>query len=397
MQLNARAPGQAPDPARGKEAPGTAALGTTILAAAFALPGLHTAAHAESAPEQGVISLKYVDYQDRQPGLERTSVRSPSLSVLAPIAGVWAIEGSLVYDDVSGASPRYHTAVSGASRMEDERTAADLKVTRYFPRGSASIGAAYSDENDYRSKAVSLQGSVSSEDKNTTATFGAGVTNDTIDPVNLIVVGERKRTVEWMAGVTQVLSPRDIVQLNFTHAAGRGYFSDPYKYVDNRPRERNQRNVLLRWNHHVDGSGGTSRLAYRHYRDSFGIRAHTFSAEYVQPLSGGWIVTPSARVYSQSAAYFYFDPVYHGIFGPPFPPGYTFADPRPLSADQRLSAFGAHTFGVKVEKRLAADWSVDIKFERYEQRSSWRLFGSGSPGLQPLTARIVQIGVSKRW
>jgi hypothetical protein len=281
--------------------------------------------------------------------------------------------------------------------MDDNRSATDVRVTRYFSRGSFSAGAAYSDEHDYRSRALSMQGSISTEDKNTTLTLGAGVTNDIINPVNHIVSNEKKHTLEWIAGLTQVMSMRDIVQVNVTHGAGRGYFNDPYKLPDIRPRERNQDAVLLRWNHHFEKVGGTSRLSYRYYRDSYGIRAHTFTGEFVQPAAGGWTFTPSARIYSQSAADFYYGPVYDKLFGAPFPPGYAFNPAIPVSPDQRLSAFGAYTLGIKVEKQVARDLSFDVKVEGYQQRGSWRLFGSGSPGLEPFSARMIQVGMAKRW
>lgn len=387
-----RKPETEPIPERQAEQP---ALGTALLAAALALPGVH--AHAETAPEHATISLKYLNYEDRQPGLDRISVRSPSIAVVAPIAGVWSIEGSLTSDDVSGASPRYHTAISGASRMQDIRTAGDVRVTRYFPRGSVAVGAAYSTEHDYVSRALSLQGNVSTEDKNTTWTFGVGAARDTINPVNLIVVDEKKNTIDFLIGVTQVLTPQDIVQVNLTYARGRGYFSDPYKYVDNRPRARDQYALKARWNHHFAGIEGTSRLNYRYYRDSYQVDAHTFGIEYVQPLPQGWTVTPSARLYSQHAASFYFDPVYDPIFKAPFPPGYVFGSDRAMSADQRLSSYGALTIGIKVQKQLAPDLLIDVKLESYRQHSQWRLFGSGSPGLDDVYARIIQVGLTKQW
>ena len=74
--------------------------------------------------------------------------------VVAPVAGVWAIEGSLTSDDVSGATPRYHTAISGASKMADVRTAGDLRVTRYFPNGTLSVGAAISTGSEADSLAL---------------------------------------------------------------------------------------------------------------------------------------------------------------------------------------------------------------------------------------------------
>lgn len=364
------------------------------MLAALALPGL---ALAENAPEQASISVKYLDYRDSQPGLDRLKISSPSLELLLPIAGKWALRAGLVSDVVSGASPRYHTAVSGASNFKEERTGVDVAVTRYLPRASVTVAAGQSDEHDYLSRFVSAQASVSSDDNNTTWLFGAGLAKDRINPVNLAVRDERKRTVDLMLGVTRVLTPADLVQGVVTHVRGRGYFSHPYKFVDSRPRERDQDSIMLRWNHHFTASGATSRLSYRYTTDSYALNSHTLSGELVNQLAGGWTLTPSLRLYTQSAASFYFDPVYDPRFGPPFPPGFSFSAARDLSADQRLSAFGAATVGLKVEKLIGRDTTLDLKVERYEQRASWRQFGSGSPGLMPFEARSLQVGLTRTW
>jgi hypothetical protein len=387
------APARPTDPA---SPPSRPALGHAILAAALLLPGVGVA-HAENAPERAALSVKYLSYEDSQPGLDRIRVKSPSISLVTPVAGVWSLSGSLTADDVSGASPRYHTAVSGASRMNDTRSAADLGVTRYFSRGSLAVGGAYSTEHDYVSRALSLQGTVASEDKNTEWSFGLGGSSDSINPVNLVVTDESRQTLNFLFGLTQVLTAHDLAQLTLTHSRGHGYFADPYKALDNRPRERDQNTLLVRWNHHHGVSDGTSRLSYRYYSDSFGVRAHALSGEYVQGLGRGWTVTPSARLYSQRAASFYYDPVYDAQLGAPFAPGYTFGSAQYLSADQRLSAFGAVTLGLKLARQLGRAWSVDLKLEAYEQRGDWRLFGNGSPGLEPLRARTIQLGVTRLW
>lgn len=372
-------------------------LAASLLAAALLLPGVQ--ALADEPPAGGSISLRYLDYADRQSGLDRIHAHSPSIAVTAPVASDWAIEGTLTADDVSGASPRYHTAISGASHMHDERKAGDVAVTRYFRRGTLTAGAAYSTEHDYVSRALSLNGTVSSEDNNTTWAFGLAGSRDSINPVNHVVVDEHKRTVSVLAGVTRVLTPNDIGQLTLTRTNGSGYYNDPYKLFDNRPRSRRENTVLLRWNHYVDATGGTTRLGYRYFSDSYRIRAHTLSAEYVQPLADGWSLVPELRLYSQSAASFYYDPVYDAALGAPFPPGFSNgADPNRLtSPDQRLSGFGAVTAGLKVVREIGKLWTVDVKVEGYEQRGNWRLFHDGSPGLAPLHARMLQVGLTRRW
>jgi Protein of unknown function (DUF3570) len=377
-----------------------------VLAAALALPGVMAPAWAENAPEQGVVSLRYLHYQDSQPDLDRIQVTAPSIYVMAPIGPRWSVEASLVSDSVSGASPRYHTAVSGASRMNDERHAGDVKVTRYENRSAWSMGMAASDENDYSSRAVSFEVRLASEDNNRSWNLGLGLARDRVGSTNNPDLDERKRSFELMAGVTQAWTASDLVQLNLTltrHLCDDNpdpvisCLNDVYKDPDVRPRERNQAALLARWNHHFDGLGSTLRSSYRYYRDSYGIRAHTFGAEWVQPVGGRFTLTPSVRWYSQSAADFYFDPVYDPDVGEPYPPGYFTNPPRYISADQRLSAFGAVTLGLKAAVQLDANWSADIKLERYGQRAGWRLGGSGSPGLADFNADIIQVGVSRRF
>jgi hypothetical protein len=368
-------------------------MAASILSAALMLPGVQ--AHAEAPPTNGVISVGYLDYQDSQSGLDRIRVHAPSVSIMTPVAGVWSVSGTLVKDDVSGASPRYHTAVSGASRMSDDRKAGDVALTRYLERGSVTVGAAYSTEHDYVSRALSLQGSYESEDRNTTWSAGIGHSDDKIDPVNRIVTNERKRTTNFLLGVTQVLTANDVAQLTLGYDDGSGYFSDPYKAFDNRPRSRTETTLLARWNHHIAATDGTTRLSYRYYRDSFGIRGHTLGAEYVQPLSDGWTLTPEVRLYTQSAASFYYDPVYDSKLGAPFPPGYN--GTGYMSADQRLSGFGAVTLGLKASKQIDKLWSVDAKVSAYQQRGSWRLFHQGSPGLDAFRAQTVQIAINRQW
>ncbi|MBK6865316.1 MAG: DUF3570 domain-containing protein [Ideonella sp.] len=365
------------------------------MAAALALPGVF--AHADSAPIDGVVALRYLGYEDSQPGLDRISVKAPSIYVLAPLSPQWAIDGSLVSDSVSGASPRYHTAISGATpHMSDERLAGTVQVTRYFERSNVSVGLASSNENDYNSNAGSINANFSSEDNNRTWNLGLGYASDRIGSTNDPALHETRRTAELLVGVTQAWTANDLLQFNLTLARGRGFYSDPYKDVDNRPRERNQTIVLARWNHYNEASGGALRTAYRVYHDSFGINAHTLGAEWVQPL-GRFAVTPSMRYYTQSAASFYFDPVYDPDVGAPYPPGYFTNPPQYSSADQRLAAFGALTYGLAVAVNLGPDWIADLKAERYEQRTSWRLGGKGSIGLDPFHATWVKIGLERRF
>ena len=371
-------------------------LGSVVLAA-LALPGVMPA-QAEEAPERGYIAVKMLNYRDWQPGLDRIRVDSPSVYVLAPLSRQMAVEGSLVVDSVSGATPRYHSSISGATaKMSDHRTAADVKLTRYFDRSAIAVGAAYSKENDYESQAASLEARWSTEDNNTTFNLGLGGANDRIGSTNDPSLDKRRRTSEFTVGVTQALSARDLVQFGLTHNSGRGFYNDPYKSPDVRPDRRDQTIALLRWNRYLDFADAALRSSYRFYNDSFGVRAHTFGLEWAQPVAPQWTVTPALRYYTQRAASFYYDPVYDTTLGEPYPAGYLTNPPTYLSADQRLSAFGALTFGLRLDWQASPDWSADVKVERYTQRASWRIGGDGSPGLDPFHAASIQVGLRRRF
>jgi hypothetical protein len=281
--------------------------------------------------------------------------------------------------------------------MSDLRRAGDLKVTHYRERASYSVGVSKSRENDYDSTAGSLGASFSSEDNNRTWDVGVGYASDKITSSNDPALQERKRTTEAMVGVTQALTANDLVQLNLTYNQGRGFFSDPYKEPDRRPDRRDQTILLTRWNHHFADLGSTLRTSYRYYHDTFGIRAHTLGADWVQPIGSQFTLTPSLRYYGQSAASFYYDPIYDPDLGAPYPPGYFTNPPEYISPDQRLSAFGAITVGLKLAYQWSPEWLTDFKAERYEQRSDWRLGGNGSPGIDPFRATFLQVGVRKRF
>ncbi len=389
--------------------------GAAMLGAAMAIPSPGPL-FADTAPERGIVSLKYLNYQDWQTGdtplsagmtRDRIGVQALSMMGMVPIAGKWSLGVTLLEDLVTGASPAYHSSgfpstVSGASAL-DLRHAGDLQLTRYFSRGSLSGGLSYSRENDYISRSASLQGSWETEDKNTTFTLGSSFSSDTIDLSSEHVVETKrsdirqsKKVYSGLFGITRVLTTKDIIQFNLGYSSGQGYYTDPFKDPDNRPGDRENLTFMTRWNHHFDSTDGTAHLSYRYYSDTWGIRAHTLGAEYVQPLPHGWTLTPGFRLYSQCAADFYvpvgdYEKSDPGTATPP-PDGAVY-----YSEDQRLSSFGAVTLGLKIAKNLGRSWLMDMKYERYEQREEWSLFGKGDPGLAAFNTRNFQIGVSREF
>jgi Protein of unknown function (DUF3570) len=367
-------------------------IATSLMAAALALPGIVAApvAKADAVPEKTTIGFKYLQYKENQQTGERMKVSSPSMFFLAPIKDKYSIEGSFVLDSMSGASPRAYNTLSGASGkgIRDYRKAGDLKVTAFLDRAAIGVGIASSQEHDYESTAFSLDGRLSTANNNTTFAAGVGYSDDEIGSSNNITLQEKRRTTDALFGVTQVLTPNDLVQSNITVSTGKGYFSDPYKDFDKRPNSRTAWTWLTRYNHYFAGPGAALHTSYRYFKNDWGIAAHTIEAAWYQPVGTGWTLRPSLRYYTQRAANFYRDPPFDFVGA---------ATATHFSADTRLSAFGAVTLGMKVAKEFAHDWTIDLKYEWYQQRSAWRLGGDGSPGVENFTAKWWQIGISKKF
>jgi hypothetical protein len=373
--------------AQKRRAPARDKPATALIAAALALPGVVPVAHAQTAPDQGVIGLRYFDYRDWQPGAERMTVRSPSLYLLKPLSDSLSVEGSVVYDAMSGASPLYHDTLSGASGLgiTDYRTAGDMKVTKYIDGNALAFGVAGSYERDYKSRAASFEWRRASADRNTTLAVGVAATRDSIDSANGVARNKHRETYDLLLGITQVLSSDALVESSVTWSDGRGYYSDPYKLLDTRPDQRRIFAWLTRYNRYLPHPDATLRVAYRYLDDSFGGRSHTVEASWVQTLPRGFTLMPMLRYYTQGAADFYHDP--------PFPEGSVQGEP--YTADTRLSAFGAITAGLRLAKSFPGGVTADVALSFYRQRAGWRAGGEGSPGLLEFSARWIEFGLEK--
>jgi len=363
--------------------------GCTLLAAALALPGMLPAAVlAQQAPDHGVLTLRYLDYHDWQPGASRMSVQSPSLYLLKPLSESLALEAALVYDAMSGASTIAFNTMSGASGLgvTDYRTAGDVKVTKYFDRYAIGVSGAYSHERDYISRAGGVELRTWTEDRNRTFSFGIATSSDAINPTDRPPEEDGHRNVtDFLFGVTQVLNANAIVQSNLTYSTGHGDFNDPYKIGDRRPDHRRTLAWLTRLNQYLPAPDATLKLQYRYIHDSFGDDSNMVEAAWYQPLPQQFAVTPLLRYYTQSSAYFF--------FGPPL--GNGFVPGEPYTTDNRLAAYGALTLALKLERAFADGWSADLSLSYYQQRPGWRLFGSGSEGILPFSARWIGVGISK--
>jgi hypothetical protein len=355
------------------------------MAAAMALPGIGaTGALAQGYPDQPFFAHKELHYSDAQ-STPRMRLRSPITYAYLPIRDLMAVEATSSREVLSGASPLFHNTLSGASglKISEGRNTSDIKVIGFLPRGSVAGQIAQSREHDFQSNASTVEFRGSTEDNNTTLTLSTSDQHDGVTATGFPLIQGKRTSHSYLAGVTQVLSPVSITQTNLTYTRAYGYLSDPYKILDARPGSRHQFAWLTRYNRFFPASESALHLDYRFYRDSWRVEAHTLDAKYYMTPGSGWTVRPRMRYYTQKQAYFYRD-----VFPPPVGGGAFY------TADQRLGAFGAISYGVMVAKELSHGISLDVRAERYQQRTKWRLFGSGSAVQEPLFGNILSFGIS---
>lgn len=284
----------------------------------------------------------------------------------------------------------------------------------------ATVGGKFSYEDDFYSATVSAGLERDFNDKNTTVSVGVNSENDFLQPIGgtpnplsdytLFEKGghEKKHGVGILAGVTQVMTRNWITLANVSVDRFSGYLNDPYKIVsvvaasgapssyvyENRPDSRTRRSVY--WENRVGWSRGSLTADARYMTDTWGIHSETAQVRLRWWLAGrDQYIEPSARWYRQNAADF-------------FHPWLSDTAPLPseASADFRLAAFHALTYGIKYGCRLTDHLGrfgretseVNIRLEYYQQ--TLRGNPAAPPGLSgldlypKLQAFLLQVGFS---
>ena len=369
-----------------------------------------------------------------------------------------------------------------SSASPETRKQGDFKLGYEWDEAALDVGGGISVENDYESRFGNLSGRWDFNQKLTSLNLGLSYTNsdtraildhdatpyiyDTTDaglPVynstssnsqiekiggNTVLSGNRQ---DWTTafGLTQVLNKNAVIETGIGFTRSTGYMANPYKAVETvfidpgqtgdvlrgfatgllekRPDKRNQWSGNMRYVQYIEGLDASVHLDYRFFHDDWGINAHTFEADWSQPLGNGWIVTPRVRYYSQDAADFYhpymvsqqaysktavdangnsislnadapnngleyiYDPntgdyvdqnggrINETQFNPT--PKIVYFDPKKLpshySSDQRLSGFGALSGGIIISKQFAKGVRLEAGAEYYTHAGSLKLGGGG--------------------
>ena len=227
--------------------------------------------------------------------------------------------------------------------FKDTRVAAGVDWTLPFNRlQRIKLGLNGSTEYDYQSLGVSATYLQDFNNRNTTFSAGLAFNNDTISPVggvptplsnmreagtgtNRVGADDTKTVTDFILGITQVLSRKTLVQLNYSLGMSDGYLTDPYKIVtvvdqnglpatsaftngdlpylyEKRPDSRQINSLYFKTVHSL--TRDVINFSYRYFWDDWGITSNTFDLKYRYEIGRGYL-QPQVRYYLQDAADFY--------------------------------------------------------------------------------------------
>jgi hypothetical protein len=307
------------------------------------------------------------------------------------------------------ADPNYH----------DTRFAAGGNWTLPLTRvDNLSVGGKFSVEDDFVSVTADASIAHDFNDKNTTLSFGIYNEFDSIHPIGGAPVagsdyelaekqtgGKTKDGVGVLLGVTQVMTRTWLSEFNLSVDRFKGYLNDPYKITsiidsagnttgyefESRPDQRTRKSAY--WENRVALSSQLSTaLSLRYMSDDWAVRSDTAQLH----LRWSWsnreqYIEPTFRWYRQTAANFYTPFILDS------------ANPSTgfESADSRLAAFHALTYGLKYAHKLPglgsrAESEFSVRAEYYQQTFNEQVPVPASlqgldlyPGLKAI---LVQVG-----
>lgn len=364
---------------------GSAALG--VLAALSP-----AAVDAQTNIAERSVDFRYFYYNDRQNGGQnRMEVHAPMVRVASPLTDSSHLQGTFVIDGMTGASPLYLDALSGASKkgVEDQRYAGSLIYTHQMEEFEIQVGGEASSEDDYDAKGFSILTTAWSDDKNRSFSFGLSESLDSITSTNNPALDEFRRTFGSFAGLTQILDQNSIMQINLQGTTAGGYLTDQYKSGDSRPRSRDSLAVLARYNRYISEIASALHVDYRYLRDSWNVIAHTVEVSLYSQVTSSVIIRPLIRYHSQGKASFFSD-VYPQSESPLFASNY-------FSADQRVAGFGALSTGLKVLYQVSPSCNIEVLYEFYHQDPALKAGSTGSAGIPALYAQFFGTGFRWSW
>lgn len=359
------------------------------------------------AAEGSEISFKQARYAESD---KRVKVDYTLLELKEEIGADYTASLSLSYDTISGGTPIWVDAVSGASgtasadgrittvdgkgathggrsalsafsykniEVEDTRRAVSTSLTKRTPgRDEITVGLSQSKEEDFSSKEASLS-YLYNLDSSRNRSLTVGVSYQANEAYHLMY-GTWKdfSVVNAQVGYTHTLSKSTVGQINYFHIRQSGELSNPYqtilryfagsnlfwRAVEKRPDEKNASGISAAVVSKVL-SNTALHADYRFYRDDWGVRSHTLSVSPHVDVGGGWTVSPMLRYYRQSQADFYKSHDGGGYFN----------ETEYGTADERLGEYHGTTYALGIEKKIGKDLKLNVHAATQKQSNGLKM------------------------
>ena len=267
-------------------------------------------------------------------------------------------------------------------------------------KGLLSVGLSASKEYDYLHTGLNASYAHDFNNRNTTVSAGFAYANDSIEPVGgapvpfteMLDVGDvgnrvgdqDKDVLDFILGVTQVVSRNLLVQVNYSFSRSEGYLNNPYKVLslvdgvtgdtisrtpgpeggpsgvflyEGRPEERTQHSLYAQAKYNM--SGKVLDVSYRYMTDDWEIDSHTIDARYRWPIGDRSYLEPHLRFYTQTEADFYRLSLDESV-----------ALPQYATSDYRMGNFDGTTLGLKYGWKTRNDNEMSVRLEWYTQSGS---------------------------
>ncbi|MEA3521577.1 MAG: DUF3570 domain-containing protein [Campylobacterota bacterium] len=357
-----------------------------------------------SLSAEDYINVQYLHYQESD---DRITVSSPTFEVNKDFGVDYSLNFRGIYDGISGASPTYYDASTGASNkvrraplnsdfgrgpvadkediVYDNVSFAERRVglsalltTRFDTRDELRVGLNWSLEYDLYLYEGSLEymhfldGS-----KNRSITFGGSYQRH----VNLVPCGDYASACDGSSGpskqissnhtnlqtsFSQVIDQSSVASATLFYMNENGYLTNSYKNIvrnyhtdativnENRPESRNQGGIILEYTKSIVPELAL-HVNYRYYIDDWKMSSHTPNVKVLYQISNALRLDAGFRYYSQKGAYFY-----SGNRD-------AFTDETYASSDERLADFKAYEPSIGMNLSLTKEISYNLSGSYYEQ------------------------------
>ena len=281
-------------------------------------------------------------------------VQGPSVLVRKAYKDKVSLWGHYYMDMVSGASIDVRAT---ASKYAEQRKEGSLGADYLYNKTLMGFGYTQSDENDYHAHTGHLSLSQDFFGDLTTLSMGYSYGSDIVRRNHDAAFEAHARHQNYQLGLSQVVTKRMVVNLNYEADVDEGYLNNPYRSVrfvdtsaakgfsyepERYPRTHSSDAIALMAMYYLPYRAAL-RGEYRFYTDSWGVSGNTFQLTYTQPWREVFEFDAKFRYYTQGSASFYSD-----LF--PYRDAQNF-----LARDKELSAFTSKSFGLGVGYTFSRD------------------------------------------